>query len=850
MKTIIAKKQVLIPLSICFFMATMLIATFMLNVVFAMWDTVQTFPEFSEPFVIQGSYFTDLKLKEYPWFYSIVVLIGLLGVAHMVYKLQSNYKQIGTDEKGSQRFATRKEIQQQYKAIPDRKFTYQGQGGPVLARKGDKAYIDPSPVNNLIIGTTRSGKGQTYVIPTIDAYSRAEEQPSLVINDPKGELFASSRETLENRGYEVEVLNLMNPMQSMSFNLLELVKQSYQDGDFSTAQTLCETITHMLYHNPQAKEPMWDDSAKSLVNAMILAITEKSITEGTEEKITMYTVANMLSELGTKNEVDEKGQECNALDEYFQELPQSHVAKEQYATSNFSKGNTRSSIFTTAMNGLTKFTMSETAKMTAKNSLDLKKVGFGQSIKGRGTPFSKVFVTFPDGITETNQSGESGTWTINFSSKLKEGDTLTIVQDQEPLSAKQSRKQTKDQRKYHEKKQRSQLFIQVKEVHEESGEIHFHFSTSPDFLSDLTVERVCYFTKPIALFMVTPDYDTSTHAIPSIFVSQLYYVLSKNASIAKGQKCLREVVFMLDEFGNMPGIADMDNKITVCLGRNIRFHLVVQSYAQLKDLYGEDGQATIRGNCGNEIYILSADYDSASYFSSKLGKQTLNTQTRSGSTFSLDKSKTESTEGRDLLTANELQELEEGDSVVRRVLMRRDKKGRKIRAFPIYNTGKHSMKYAHTYLNHDFDTSRSITEEEIDTPHRHIDPKDLVMDFQDVSQPINKKENKLDSQTLPSEERPIKNPVFDKETWKQQKVGQFFDRSTLDMIQQQIAPLLEHSEEEMNKELLESFLYTLQLLGEGQEISRQVYDHIRKQIDRLREEQEMMNSEEAGEAFA
>ncbi|MFC7061108.1 VirD4-like conjugal transfer protein, CD1115 family [Halobacillus seohaensis] len=844
----IAKKQVLIPLSICFFTATMLIATFMLNVVFAMWDTVQTFPDFSKPLIIQASYFTDLQLKEYPWFYSIVVFIGLLGVAHMVYKLQSNFKQIGTDEKGSQRFATRKEIQQQYKAIPDRKHTYQGQGGPVLARKGEKAFIDPSPVNNLIIGTTRSGKGQTYVIPTIDAYSRAEEQPSLVINDPKGELFASSRETLENRGYEVDVLNLMNPMQSMSFNLLELVKQSYQDGDFSTAQTLCETITHMLYHNPQAKEPMWDDSAKSLVNAMILAITEKSITEGTEEKITMYTVANMLSELGTKNEVDEKGQEYNALDEYFQELPQSHVAKEQYATSNFSKGNTRSSIFTTAMNGLTKFTMSETAKMTAKNSLDLKKVGFGQSVKGRGTPFSKVFVTFPDGITETNQSGESGTWTINFSSKLKEGDILTIVQDQEPLSAKQRWKQMKDQRKYHEEKQRSQLFIQVKEVHEESGEVYF--STSPDFLSDLTVERVCYFTKPIALFMVTPDYDTSTHAIPSIFVSQLYYVLSKNASIAKGQKCLREVVFMLDEFGNMPGIADMNNKITVCLGRNIRFHLVVQSYAQLKDLYGEDGQATIRGNCGNEIYILSADYDSASYFSSKLGKQTLNTQTRSGSTFSLDKSKTESTEGRDLFTANELQELDEGDSVVRRVLMRRDKKGRKIRAFPIYNTGKHSMKYAHTYLNHHFDTSRSITEEEIDTPHRHIDPKDLVMDFQDVSQLINEKENKLDSQTLPSEDGSIKNPVFDKETWKQQKVGQFFDKSTLDMIKQQIAPLLEHSEEEMNKELMESFLYTLQLLGEGQEISRQVYNHIRKQIDRLREEQEMMNSEEAGEAFA
>ncbi len=834
MKSFIAQRQVLIPLSICFFMAIMFAATFILNVGLAIWATAQTFPEFSQPLVFRAMYLTDFHVREYPLFYGMAAVSGLLGVVYMIYKIRSNFKQIGTDEKGSQRFATRKEIQQQYKVIPDRTQTYPGQGGPVLARKGSSAYIDPSPVNNLIIGTTRSGKGQTYVIPTIDAYSRAEDQPSLVINDPKGELFASSRETLENRGYEVEVLNLMNPMQSMSFNLLELVKQSYLDGDYSTAQTLCETITHMLYHNPQAKEPMWDDSAKSLVNAMILAITEKSIAEGTEEKITMYTVANMLSELGTQNEVDENGQEFNALDQYFQELPQAHVAKEQYATSNFSKGNTRSSIFTTAMNGLTKFTMSETAKMTAKNSLDLKKVGFGQSIKGQGTSFSKVYVTFPDGVTEVNQSGESGTWTINFSSKLKSGDILTVKQDQDPLSYEQ--KQTNRQ----QVEESSKLTVQVNSIDKESGEVHFSFPSGS--VKSLTVGQISYFTKPIAIFMVTPDYDTSTHAIPSIFVSQLYYVLSKNASIAKGQKCLREVVFVLDEYGNMPAIADMPNKITVCLGRNIRFHLVIQSYAQLKDLYGEDGQATIRGNCGNEIYILSADYDSASYFSSKLGKQTLNTQTRSGTTFSLDKSKTESTEGRDLLTANELQELEEGDTVVRRVLKRRDKRGRKIRAFPIYNTGKHSMKYAHTYLRQDFDTSKAITEEEIDTPHRDVQPQDLVVDF--TSKPKTEMERQTNRRWEISKEDKNKHQPFHKEAWKQQKVGQFFDAMTLNMIQKHVAPPLDHEEEEMNKEPLEAFLYNLKMLGEGQEISRQVYDHIRKQIDKSCQEKESTEPEQ------
>ena len=65
---------------------------------------------------------------------------------------------------------------------------------------------------------------------------------------------------------------------------------------------------------------------------------------------------------------------------------------------------------------------------------------------------------------------------------------------------------------------------------------------------------------------------------------------------------LKEVIFILDEFGNMPSIEGMSNIVTVCLGRNIRFNLVIQAYSQLKEKYG-DGWETIDGNCGNTIYI-------------------------------------------------------------------------------------------------------------------------------------------------------------------------------------------------------------------------------------------------------
>lgn len=51
----------------------------------------------------------------------------------------------------------------------------------------------------------------------------------------------------------------------------------------------------------------------------------------------------------------------------------------------------------------------------------------------------------------------------------------------------------------------------------------------------------------------------------------------------------------------MPEIDDMENMITVCLGRNISFDMYIQDYSQLQRVYGDAG-TTIESNCGNQIY--------------------------------------------------------------------------------------------------------------------------------------------------------------------------------------------------------------------------------------------------------
>ena len=161
-------------------------------------------------------------------------------------------------------------------------------------------------------------------------------------------------------------------MNSMSYNPLQLIIDAYREKDYSTAQSLVKTLTYTLYYKPGSKDPFWQTSAMSLVNALILAVCDECIKSGDLHKITLYTVANMLSELGSKEDVTGK----NELDNYFERLDSMSVAKMQYATSNFSKGSTRGGIFATAMSELQIFTMDEIAKLTSKNSINLKDIGF------------------------------------------------------------------------------------------------------------------------------------------------------------------------------------------------------------------------------------------------------------------------------------------------------------------------------------------------------------------------------------------------------------------------------------------------------------------------------------------
>ncbi len=175
-----------------------------------------------------------------------------------------------------------------------------------------------------------------------------------------------------------------------------------------------------------------------------------------------------------------------------------------------------------------------------------------------------------------------------------------------------------------------------------------------------------------AVFLIIPDEKESRHVLATLFIDQCYQSLIKLAQEQESGKLPIRVNFVLDEFANMPPIKNFSNKITVSRGRNIRFYLIIQDFDQLKEKY-RDQAGTIKSNCNNWLYLLTADNNTAQEISKRLGKYTIETSRSSVSNklkstefnISNDKSLT----GRELLTSDELMKFEFGEGLFMRTRM-------------------------------------------------------------------------------------------------------------------------------------------------------------------------------------
>jgi len=172
-----------------------------------------------------------------------------------------------------------------------------------------------------------------------------------------------------------------------------------------------------------------------------------------------------------------------------------------------------------------------------------------------------------------------------------------------------------------------------------------------------------------AVFLIIPDEDSTRHPLAALYVEQTYQALVKLANKSEGNRLPVRVNMILDEFGNMPPFKDFPTKLTVSGGRGVRWHLIVQDFQQIEELY-QGSAETIKGNCHVWLYLLTASTKTAEEISKKLGDYTIHTDGSSvtdGGMRKISRSQNMGKTGRRLLKPEELERFPEDEAIVLRL---------------------------------------------------------------------------------------------------------------------------------------------------------------------------------------
>lgn len=147
------------------------------------------------------------------------------------------------------------------------------QGGVVLGcrKEGgkEKIFFIGEDVHSLCIGATRSGKTRTVVLQSIGNIALAGE--SMILSDPKGELYQYTYPFLERLGYEVIAIDFKNPLKSDRYNFLEPVIEAVDNNDIAKAIDATWDLTAQLVGEPKG-ERIWTDGEASIIASAIMSV--------------------------------------------------------------------------------------------------------------------------------------------------------------------------------------------------------------------------------------------------------------------------------------------------------------------------------------------------------------------------------------------------------------------------------------------------------------------------------------------------------------------------------------------------------------------------------------------------
>ncbi|WP_153018000.1 type IV secretory system conjugative DNA transfer family protein, partial [Saccharococcus caldoxylosilyticus] len=169
--------------------------------------------------------------------------------------------------------------------------------------------------NVLVIGSSGSGKGQSFVFPNM--INHTEE--TIIVTDPKGEIYEATHQIKRDQGYKVYQVDFINFVNCDRYNPLDYVE------DDEDARAIANTIASNSVD--EGKRDFWSESAVAFLSAFILYVKEKY-----KDKANMRHVVEMVARAGKDEEY---------LDEIIKNMSPDHPAYHMFTLANMSSGNTR-----------------------------------------------------------------------------------------------------------------------------------------------------------------------------------------------------------------------------------------------------------------------------------------------------------------------------------------------------------------------------------------------------------------------------------------------------------------------------------------------------------------------------
>ena len=160
-----------------------------------------------------------------------------------------------------------------------------------------KVLLSKEPSHAIVIGETGAGKSTAFIDPIIQCLGQTKTLPTMIITDPKGELFNKHSAMLKERGYTVSVFNLADPYKSTKWNpfenvikmietLIEIDKEIKANPETANAyryqraqleDDIYENCTDLIYTMCPVlskTDPSWEQNARDLILGFVLAMTE------------------------------------------------------------------------------------------------------------------------------------------------------------------------------------------------------------------------------------------------------------------------------------------------------------------------------------------------------------------------------------------------------------------------------------------------------------------------------------------------------------------------------------------------------------------------------------------------